>query len=100
MVTMEIKKALAHIIDECNAENILPDFFKVNKDMIISADAIDCTIERREQFKYEVGVKQGKIREIIASVREGDYSKERGAQKLGISVDEFEKLMDDPAYNQ
>lgn len=47
-----------------------------------------------------MGVKQGKIREIIALVLEGDYSKERGAQKLGISVDEFEKLMDDPAYNQ
>ena len=31
---------------------------------------------------------------IIESVREGDYSAERGAQKLGITVEDFMKLME------
>lgn len=41
----------------------------------------------------EQGIEQGRLREIIAFVRDGDISVERGAQKAGMSVDEFKKMM-------
>ena len=36
---------------------------------------------------------EGKKAEVISSVREGDYSIERGAEKLGITIEEFKKLL-------
>lgn len=39
------------------------------------------------------GISKGQLEEIISSVREGDYIIERGAEKLGITVKEFEGLM-------
>ena len=41
----------------------------------------------------EEGRKEGRIEEIYASVRDGDYSAARGAEKLGISVQELESRM-------
>lgn len=46
----------------------------------------------------EAGEQIGKQTEIFSSVQEGDYSVERGAQKMGISVDEFRKCMDEAGY--
>ena len=48
--------------------------------------------EGREQGRTE-GRLQGRLQEIFMSVQEGDYSIERGAQKAGMSVDEFKKVM-------
>lgn len=36
--------------------------------------------------------------EIFSSVEEGDYSVERGAEKLKLSVDEFIKKMEEAGY--
>ena len=41
---------------------------------------------------------EGRAEEIYASVRDGDYSAARGAEKLGISVQELEKRMEDAGY--
>lgn len=41
---------------------------------------------------------EGRMEEIFSSVQEGDYSLERGAQKAGMSVPEFEKAMVTAGY--
>ena len=46
----------------------------------------------------EEGRKEGRMEEIYASVRDGDYSAARGAEKLGISVQELEKRMEEAGY--
>ena len=46
----------------------------------------------------QIGIERGKQAEIFSSVQDGDYSAERGAQKMGISVDEFRKCMDEAGY--
>lgn len=46
----------------------------------------------------ERGIERGKQAEIFSSVQDGDYSAERGAQKMGISVDEFRKCMKEAGY--
>ena len=38
-------------------------------------------------------MERGRLREIIAFVQDGDISVERGAQKAGMTVDEFKKVM-------
>ena len=58
---------------------------------------LDYTFDRqimleREDAREE-GREEGREAEIIASVYEGDYSIERGAQKLGLSVEDFIKLL-------
>ena len=44
------------------------------------------------------GIEQGRKKEVFDSVRDGDYSVERGAEKLNLSVAEFEKQMDEAGY--
>lgn len=46
----------------------------------------------------EKGIEKGRMTEIFSSVQEGDYSLERGAQKAGMSIQEFEKAMADKGY--
>ena len=42
---------------------------------------------------WERGRTEGRLQEIFMSVQEGDYSIERGAQKAGMSMDAFKKVM-------
>lgn len=61
--------------------------------------AIMCkAIEDMRNQEREEGRTEGRLVEIFASVQEGDYSAKRGAEKLGISVDEFEKRMTEAGY--
>ena len=39
------------------------------------------------------GRTEGRLLEVYSSVQDGDYGIERGAEKLGISEEEFEKRM-------
>ena len=54
--------------------------------------------EAGEQIGIERGIERGKQAEIFSSVQEGDYSAERGAQKMGISVHEFRNCMEEAGY--
>lgn len=60
--------------------------------------------QRREGMKagietgIETGIQTGRRTEIFLSVQDGDYSVNRGAEKLGMSVDEFEKSMSEAGY--
>ena len=46
----------------------------------------------REEGREE-GLARGRKTEVFVSVQEGDYGVVRGAQKLNLSVEEFEKEM-------
>ena len=50
-------------------------------------------MERGIERGIEQGIERGRLREIIAFVQDGDISVERGAQKAGMTVDEFQKVM-------
>ena len=66
---------------------------------------LDYTFERQIELEREAarskaweqgmerGIERGRLREIIAFVQDGDISVERGAQKAGMTVDEFQKVM-------
>ena len=41
----------------------------------------------------EEGRTEGRVFEVYSSVQDGDYGIERGAEKLGITEEEFEKRM-------
>ncbi|WP_455721068.1 hypothetical protein [Agathobacter sp.] len=44
------------------------------------------------------GIEQGRKKEVFDSVRDGDYGIVRGAEKLNLSVAEFERQMDEAGY--
>ena len=50
---------------------------------------------RRKDLRkvFEKGLAKGRKTEVFVSVQEGDYGVARGAQKLNLSVEEFEKEM-------
>ena len=45
------------------------------------------------------GREEGRQKEIFTSVQEGDYSAQRGADKLGLSLEDFITLMESNGYN-
>ncbi len=44
------------------------------------------------------GLREGQYNEVFSSVQESDYGVERGAEKLNMSVSEFEKKMKEAGY--
>ena len=48
----------------------------------------------------EEGIKEGKAEEIFDSVLQKDYSAKRGAQKLNISEEEFDKRFNEWVRNR
>lgn len=84
--------------NKCVKEGILSEFLKENRAKVVKVMQLNYTfdrqivLERREA--REEGHLRGRLEEIISSVREGDYSIERGAEKLGVTVKEFENLME------
>ena len=51
----------------------------------------------REDAKRE-GIEKGRMFEVYTSVQEGDYGLQRGAEKLGISVEALEREMMEAGY--
>ena len=47
----------------------------------------------------QIGLLEGRQKEIFTSVHEGDYSAQRGADKLGLSLEDFITLMESNGYN-
>ena len=50
-------------------------------------------MERGLAQGIEQGMERGRLQEIFMSVQEGDYSIERGAQKAGMSLEQFQAAM-------
>lgn len=102
---MEKGISLSVIIDYCIENHILEDFFRERKSEVIKNMTIDMTYEAREKIftkaAYEdgreegikEGIKEGKLLIAIDLVKDGVYSVEQGAEKAGISVEEFESVM-------
>lgn len=63
---------------------------------------LDFTFERQIELEREEAENKGLIRgrenEILKSVRDGDYSVSRGAEKLGITEAEFIEKMESAGY--
>lgn len=93
----DLERAINRAIDRCIEEDILADFLRENRTEVVKVTQLDYTFDRqimleREEAREE-GREEGREAEVISSVREGDYGIERGAEKLGITIEEFEKLL-------
>ena len=103
--SMELKEAIDLAVRECIEENILRDFLEQHR-----REVCDMCLAEFDEKKYEdvlreegreeglaegleKGLAKGRKTEVFVSVQEGDYGVARGAQKLNLSVEEFEKEM-------
>ena len=103
--SMELKEAIDLAVRECIKENILRDFLEQHR-----REVCDMCLTEFDEKKYEdvlreegreeglaegiaKGLAKGRKTEVFVSVQEGDYGVARGAQKLNLSVEEFEKEM-------
>lgn len=107
---------LAKILDEDKDHELhrlfgalfLPELSEETKDDILENEFhIPMEGDRKEMLKTmcnlsqgikENAMQQGRIYEIFSSVQDGDYSVERGAQKMNLSISEFEKRMTEAGY--
>ena len=64
----------------------------------IKEQGIKLGTEQGIKLGTEQGIKLGRDGEIFSSVQEGDYSIERGAQKMNLSVPEFMQQMESAGY--
>ena len=71
---------------------------QMGKEMEFMCNYSEYILEQGHQAGLQVGLKEGQYREVFSSVQEGDYGVERGAQKLHLSVAEFEKKMQEAVY--
>ncbi len=103
---MSNSDAVDKAVDSCIEEGILSDFLIKHraevKDMVLTEFNEKVFVngiraEGREEGLAE-GISQGRTKEIFESVQEGDYPPERGAQKLGISPEEFLKVFEKAGY--
>ena len=51
------------------------------------------TLQEHYDEKYNEGLKQGRLQEIMRFVKDGDITIERGAQKAGMSLEQFQAAM-------
>ena len=108
--SMELKEAIDLTVRECIEENILRDFLEQHR-----REVCDMCLTEFDEKKYEdvlreegreeglaegleKGLAKGRKTEVFVSVQEGDYGVVRGAQKLNLSVEEFEKEMSAAGY--
>ena len=112
--SMELKEAIDLAVRECIEENILRDFLEQHR-----REVCDMCLTEFDEKKYEdvlreegreeglaegiekglaKGLAKGRKTEVFVSVQEGDYGVVRGAQKLNLSVEEFEKEMSAAGY--
>ena len=108
--SMELKEAIDLAVRECIEENILRDFLEQHR-----REVCDMCLTEFDEKKYEdvlreegreeglekglaKGLVKGRKTEVFVSVQEGDYGIARGAQKLNLSVEEFEKEMSAAGY--
>ena len=100
--SMELKEAIDLAVRECIEENILRDFLEQHR-----REVCDMCLTEFDEKKYEdvlreegreEGLVEGRKKEVFMSVQEGDYGIVRGAQKLNLSVEEFEKEMSAAGY--
>ena len=99
---MALADAIEHAIDRCIDENVLKEFLINRREEVAKVTNLDFTFERQIELEREEAENKGLIRgrenEILKSVRDGDYSVSRGAEKLGITEAEFIEKMESAGY--
>lgn len=78
------------------------DFLIARREEVAKVTNLDFTFGRQIELEREEAENKGLLRgretEILKSVGEGDYGIHRGAEKLGISEDEFVEKMKAAGY--
>ena len=97
--TMEPEEAIDAAVTYCIEHNILREFLIKHR-----AEVKDMCITEFDEKKFvddirEEGFEEGRLNEIYQSVQEEDYSIERGAEKAGLKVAEFKKVMEEAGYH-
>ncbi|MBO5153256.1 MAG: Rpn family recombination-promoting nuclease/putative transposase [Eubacterium sp.] len=92
-----------YVIQEMSLTEAMRDAFEAYRKRKMDRKSEDAYVYDQgkaagEQIGIEQGIERGKQAEIFSSVQDGDYSIERGVQKMGISVDEFRKCMEEAGY--
>lgn len=100
---------IENAISWCIEHNILKDFLLVRRQEVLKAMTIDMTFERREELirrderaegfadgisqGISQGISKGMTMLLIAQVKDNEITIESAAKRLGITEEEFEKLL-------
>ena len=95
---MELKKAIDLTVRKCIEKNILRDFLEQHRREVYDMCLTEFDEKKYEDVLREEGREEGRKTKVFVSVQEGDYWVTRGAQKLDLSVEEFEKEMSAAGY--
>ena len=88
-----------YVIQEMSLTEAMRDAFEAYRKRKLDRKSEDAYVyDQGKAAGEQIGIESGKRAEIFSSVQDGDYSIERGAKKMGISVDEFRKCMEDAGY--
>lgn len=93
------KEAVEETVRICKDKNVLREYLESREKEVID---MMVTLFDEEQIRKAhdktvrdegigIGINRGRENEIFTSVEEGDYSAERGTEKLGISLEVFEE---------
>ena len=96
--SMELKEAIDLAVRECIEENILRDFLEQHRREVCDKEGREEGLAEGLEKGLAKGLAKGRKTEVFVSVQEGDYGVVRGAQKLNLSVEEFEKEMSAAGY--
>ena len=95
---MNLADDIEHAINRCIDEDVLKEFLVNRREEIAKVTNLDFTFERQIELEREEAILKGAEQEIFKSVRDGDYSVSRGAEKLGITEAEFVEKMEAAGY--
>ena len=88
-----------YVIQEMSLTGAMRDAFEAYRKRKLDRKSEDAYVyDQGKEAGEQIGIERGKQAEIFSSVQEGDYSAERGAQKMGISVHEFRNCMEEAGY--
>ena len=94
----ECADAVLEVVTNANGTNI--EKWKEDTTMCEAlARIMEPEISQAKETAKREGRAEGRAFEVYTSVQEGDYGSQRGAEKLGISVEEFEKRMVEAGYH-
>ena len=108
---MNLEEAIDRAVEAAVQENLLDGYFKAHrtevKQMVLSDYNEELTLQNRfedgkeEGFKIgmQQGIERGKLALLKQLVVEEIISVEQAAEKAGMGVEDFEKLLKEPATN-
>jgi len=92
--TTDINTAIDRAVKEfISKKGVLAKFLEAHRSEVLDV----CITEYNEELhiinEKKISYEEGREKEVFGSVQDGDYSAERGAQKLNLSIEEFEEKM-------